>query len=427
MASPDPTGPKVSVVIPSYNHGRYLGRRLESVLAQTFQDFEVVFLDDASGDDSRAVFAKYRRHPKVRAILNDANTGNPFVQWNRGVRAARGEYVWLAESDDLSEPHFLERLVPVLDAHPNVGLAYSNSLVVDESGAVVARFDDWIKHLHPTKWLTDHVADGPEECRRYLARCNTIPNASAVLFRRELYERVGGADETTRLCGDWSTWAKLLCVSDAGYLAEPLNHFRAAHAESQRGRTATRPTLVVERLAIFRQIDAAVRVPDEVRVQAVAAFVESWTNLIRDKEPAEAAACCGPVLRAADRAGADYPFALLAATLADATRTVRSLDAIRGTTETIWGNVARLDGDGTKLAERVGGLDARTAHGEARYAEIDGRLADVTAAVRLLQHTSHELRQKMAFWEKLRRGLNPLRWPTAIKSRLISRLGVMVR
>src|SRR5262249_51524204 len=92
--------PKVSVIIPSYNHGRFLARRFDSVLAQTYRDFEILFLDDASTDDSLQVFAKYSGHPLIRAFNNDRNSGSTFKQWNRGVRDAHGEYIWLAESDD---------------------------------------------------------------------------------------------------------------------------------------------------------------------------------------------------------------------------------------------------------------------------------------------------------------------------------------
>src|SRR5438874_12277656 len=87
-----PGMPKVTVVIPSYNHGRFLAARLDSVLNQTYHDFEVLFLDDASTDDSPEVFARYRDHPRLRSVLNTVNGGSVFRQWNRGVREARGEY-----------------------------------------------------------------------------------------------------------------------------------------------------------------------------------------------------------------------------------------------------------------------------------------------------------------------------------------------
>src|SRR3954454_23268459 len=114
--------PKVTVIIPSYNHARYLPRRLDSVLGQTFGDFEVLFLDDASSDGSRAVFEAHAASsdPRVRALFNESNSGSTFKQWNRGLREARGEYVWIAESDDYADQSLLAELVECLDAHPNV-------------------------------------------------------------------------------------------------------------------------------------------------------------------------------------------------------------------------------------------------------------------------------------------------------------------
>src|SRR6516225_1429789 len=135
--------PRVTVVIPSYNHGRFLPRRFETILGQTYRDYEILFLDDGSTDDSLAVLERYKGLPNLRAFINRTNGGSVFKQWNRGVRAARGEYVWLAESDDASDPRFLQTLVELLDAHPRVGLAYCNSRYIDEldrPGEALSRF-----------------------------------------------------------------------------------------------------------------------------------------------------------------------------------------------------------------------------------------------------------------------------------------------
>src|ERR1017187_1910144 len=110
--------PTVSVIIPNYNHARFLRRRIDSVLQQTFQDFEVILLDDCSTDDSRSILSKYADDPRVRIEFNEKNSGSPFKQWNKGVRLAQGSYVWIAESDDYAAERLLERLVAVLDADP---------------------------------------------------------------------------------------------------------------------------------------------------------------------------------------------------------------------------------------------------------------------------------------------------------------------
>ena len=113
--------PKVTVIIPNYNHARFLRRRLSTVLDQTYRDFEVLYLDDASTDHSAEVFADFSTYPEVRAILNQRNSGSPFAQWNRGVREAKGEFVWIAEADDYAAPDLLERLVEKLEQFPNAG------------------------------------------------------------------------------------------------------------------------------------------------------------------------------------------------------------------------------------------------------------------------------------------------------------------
>jgi hypothetical protein len=218
--------PKVTVIIPNYNHARYLPRRLESVLGQTYRDIEVLFLDDASPDDSREVFGLYAADPRIRAIFNERNSGSPFKQWNRGLREANGEYVWIAESDDDAHESLLAELVARLDEHPNVGLAYCQSRIVDADGAVLPSNGPGLLGTDQTRWSADFVNDGPDECGRYLIEASTIPNASAVLLRRSVVERVGLAPEDFRIAGDWMMWARMLMAADVAFVAQPLNDFR---------------------------------------------------------------------------------------------------------------------------------------------------------------------------------------------------------
>ena len=96
--------PRVTVVTPNYNHAKYLPERIDSILAQTFQDFELLILEDASTDNSREVIESYTGHQNVRAAFNKENNGSPFKQWNLGLSQAKGEYVWFAESDDYADP-----------------------------------------------------------------------------------------------------------------------------------------------------------------------------------------------------------------------------------------------------------------------------------------------------------------------------------
>src|ERR1035438_3657642 len=126
--------PKVSIVVPNYNHARFLRRRIESVLRQTFQDFDLILLDDCSTDDSRSILSKYADDPRVKIEFNEVNSGSSFKQWNKGVGLARGEYVWIAESDDYADERLLEKLVARLDSDASVVFSYCRSWGVSLDG-----------------------------------------------------------------------------------------------------------------------------------------------------------------------------------------------------------------------------------------------------------------------------------------------------
>jgi glycosyltransferase involved in cell wall biosynthesis len=226
---------KVSVLVPSYNHARFLRRRLESILAQTYGDFEVLLLDDGSTDGSVAILEEYLAPPRVRLHASSTNSGVPATQWNRGVAMAAGDYVWIAESDDWADPRFLELLVPVLDRHPGVGLVHCPFQRVDEEDRVEDFGDIWWRDLDAERWRRDFVAPGREELK-YLRRWNVISNVSGVVFRRRVFLDVGGADETYRLAADWQLWIKMLLVCDVGFVATPLNYWRW-HSHSVRERS----------------------------------------------------------------------------------------------------------------------------------------------------------------------------------------------
>ena len=173
-----------------------------------------------------------------RLIVNKENSGSVFKQWNKGIRQAQGEYIWIAESDDYADPTFLEKLVPLLDNNKRVGLAYCAFHLVDSNDNITGSFADYdVPRLRGDRWKADFINDGIDECRRFLLFGNTIPNVSGVLLRRALYDKVGGANERLRLCGDWDLYVKILLLSDIVFLAQPLDYCRV-HEESVRGRTA---------------------------------------------------------------------------------------------------------------------------------------------------------------------------------------------
>jgi glycosyltransferase involved in cell wall biosynthesis len=237
--------PRVTIITPNYNHARYLPQRLESILSQTYRDFELIVLDNASTDGSRAVIESYLHDPRARAVFNERNNGSPYKQWDLGLRLAKGEYVWIAESDDYAEPTLLGTLVDRLDRHPNVGLAMCQSWIVDQDGRIIHNYIDHLRlqdQLHGVKydtsrWEADFIIPGRDYCINHLSFRPTIPNASAVVFRRGVLEAAGGAPVRMSYLGDYLTYVNVLSVSDIAFVADSLNYFRT-HPETTRRRLA---------------------------------------------------------------------------------------------------------------------------------------------------------------------------------------------
>ena len=218
--------PKVSVVVPNYNHALYLRQRLDSIINQKFQDFEVIILDDASTDNSREIIQTYARYPAFRFLFDETRSGSAFKQWQKGLESARGEYIWFAESDDCASPHFLSKLLPILENDKSLGLVYCQSYLIDPSSRVFGDAVQWTDDLDPCRWKRNFINNGRAEIRDYLSKKNTIPNASAVLIRASVLRSIDGLDDGYKLCGDWLLWIKILLQSNIGYVAEKLNYWR---------------------------------------------------------------------------------------------------------------------------------------------------------------------------------------------------------
>jgi hypothetical protein len=139
---------------------------------------------------------------------------------------AAGEYVWIAESDDYADERLLERLVEVLDAEPEVTFVYCRSWRITGDDQRDGFADWYLAELDPRRWTEDFRADGREESRNYFVHANSVPNASAVVFRKAIYERVGGVDEHLRVCGDWKLWVSMALQGKVAYVSEPLNYYR---------------------------------------------------------------------------------------------------------------------------------------------------------------------------------------------------------
>ncbi|MGC8863049.1 MAG: glycosyltransferase family 2 protein [Armatimonadota bacterium] len=267
--------PRVSVIIPNYNHARYLEQRITSVLNQTFQDIEVLILDDASTDNSREIILRWESDPRVRIILNEVNSGSVFKQWNRGMREASGEFVWIAESDDYSDWRFLETLLHRLEGNPKAGVAYCQSWIVDENGTRQFVLEEARRERGADRWRHDFTNNGRDECARYFILGSMITNVSSALLRRSVVERIGYADEHWTIAGDYAFWVKVLLESDIEFVAQPLNYWRH-HIGTVRSSATRSGTMVREAYEVAAMIAHSVDVPVDVLERARAVRFHAW-------------------------------------------------------------------------------------------------------------------------------------------------------
>ena len=223
--------PLVSVVIPNYNYARYLTRRIESVLQQTFTDYELILLDDASTDGSVEVLERYRGHEHVsQLVVNGENSGSPFVQWLRGIRLARGKYVWIAEADDDARPDFLETCVSLAEHYDDVAICFAGSKLFDADGRVERRD---VNHWGRRGKKLFACFDGRAYAEHNLYWKNYIINASGAIFRRDYALRLPDMSFVTmRFCGDWMFWFEMALQGKVVEVYRNLNFFRQHPAKA---------------------------------------------------------------------------------------------------------------------------------------------------------------------------------------------------
>lgn len=218
--------PLVSVIVPNYNHAKYLPQRLESIFNQTIQDYELILLDDCSQDNSLEILNRYSKHPKVsHFIANNKNSGSTYIQWLKGVNLSIGKYIWIAESDDRTDASFLEACLKILQRDDKIGFVYTQSMIIDENDNIVEHNLCYTDNLSDTRWKHNFRSNGKKEIADYLFYKNTIPNVSAVLFCRK---HLLIPDEITKFkyTGDWLLYCNILIASDIAYVSTPLNYYR---------------------------------------------------------------------------------------------------------------------------------------------------------------------------------------------------------
>jgi glycosyltransferase involved in cell wall biosynthesis len=202
--------PKVTVLMSVYNGERYLNEAVDSILAQTFTDFEFLIIDDASTDLTPEILRSYD-DPRIRIVTNEENLGLT-KSLNKGIALARGEYIARMDADDVSFIVRLERQVEFMEKNADIGVLGSNYQYIDESG-------------YP-KGVVSTSLD-PELTRWELLFLNPLAHPT-VLMRTALMRSVQGYDETFRFSQDYELWCRLTKITQLAKLQDVLLYLRSS-------------------------------------------------------------------------------------------------------------------------------------------------------------------------------------------------------
>jgi glycosyltransferase involved in cell wall biosynthesis len=220
MPAPTTPIPTVSVVLATYNYAQFLPESVRSVLDQTFGDLELIVVDDGSTDDTAVVLERFGHEPRLTCMQHAQRRG-PAAAFNRGLIQARGLYLALQAADDAWLPTKLARQVEILDAQPEVGLVYTDTLIVDADGVPLRRHFEKPPVSPAVGWVLPQ-----------LLLSNFVP-APSVLFRADALGRVGLHDERLEVCEDWDLWLRFAERFPFAFVDEPLvrvrRHARNTH------------------------------------------------------------------------------------------------------------------------------------------------------------------------------------------------------
>ena len=207
---------RVSVIIPTYNCAQYIGVAVESVLAQTFADYELIVVDDGSTDETGDVLKQY----EGRLTLIRQENQERSAARNTGIRASAGQYIAFLDSDDIWQPDKLERQVAILDQHPEVVLTYCQASYVDTEGRPIRFVGESASGESGTEVVVSDLS-------RDLLLGNVISGGcSTPIVRREALDEVGFFDETLCYPEDWDLWVRLSKKGPFAYVPRPLARYR---------------------------------------------------------------------------------------------------------------------------------------------------------------------------------------------------------
>ena len=240
--------PLISIVFTSYNHREYLRQALDSLVNQTYPNLEIIIIDDCSTDGSQEILKEYEHYQNIDLKLQTKNSGSYVKASNFGASFAKGEYILFAQCDDFAATKQIETLFNEFKKNPSVGVVFSKSYLVDEKGMTFT--DDFVGREMSFKRAVNKTGlISGARMKEFLSFSCVIPNLSAALIKRELFERVNGLSDIYLVVADWEFWLDMTEETDFYYVSEPLNYFRQ-HATTIRSSIKMK-TQIIEIFKMF--------------------------------------------------------------------------------------------------------------------------------------------------------------------------------
>lgn len=200
---------KISVIIPAYNCAGLISRTIQSVRNQTFQDWELIVVDDGSTDNTRDVVLSFQKNDPRIKYLNQPNSGAPASPKNNGIRNATGDYIAFLDHDDEWLPEKLEKHVSVFEKFPKTGLVASNAMIVNEANGQ--------KKEYKMPQNSDIICS--------LLERNVVFCSSGATVKKDVFDQAGLFDENFKLGDDWDMWIRIAKKFNFRFINEPLYNF----------------------------------------------------------------------------------------------------------------------------------------------------------------------------------------------------------
>lgn len=222
-----PFSPLVSAIVPNYNHARFLRERIKSIESQTYQNLEIIILDDCSTDNSRELIDEIvANSSRISRIFNEKNSGGVFYQWQKGIAAAKGEIIWICESDDTCDKDFLSNLIPHL-ADPSVMIAFGRIQFCNEKGIPYEGLDGYRESAERGIWSAPCTRSAAEWFSGAFATSNIIPNVGGCVFRKaKIEESVWQKAISYRISADWYLYMEIAQGGRIAYEPKSVAYFR---------------------------------------------------------------------------------------------------------------------------------------------------------------------------------------------------------